>query len=90
MHSFHGPLPDRIKYLSGCLLASIELPLAAAPSLNAREFLKGLFETRPSETVHFSETFDVAAKDIAPQRAAGTGRYHWQTQVLDLCLTPLA
>ncbi|WP_256208419.1 DNA ligase D [Nitrosospira briensis] len=38
--------------------------LRAAPLTERRELLKGLFETRSSETVHFGETFDVPANDI--------------------------
>ncbi len=38
--------------------------LRAAPLTERRELLKGLFETRASDAVHFSETFDVPANDI--------------------------
>ncbi|SFN74145.1 bifunctional non-homologous end joining protein LigD [Nitrosospira briensis] len=38
--------------------------LRTVPLTARGEFLKGLFETRASKTVHFSETFDVPAKDI--------------------------
>jgi bifunctional non-homologous end joining protein LigD len=38
--------------------------LRGVPLIERREYLKQLFETRSTETVHFSATFDVPAKDI--------------------------
>ncbi|WP_074859777.1 ATP-dependent DNA ligase [Nitrosospira briensis] len=44
--------------------------LRAVPLTERREFLKGLFETRASKTVHYSETFDLPAKASSPQHVA--------------------
>lgn len=57
----------------------------AAPLTERREFLKGLFGARPSKKVHFSQTFDVPAKDIIASawseppcaRKVGRKRYHF-------------
>jgi bifunctional non-homologous end joining protein LigD len=38
--------------------------LRSAPLIERREYLKQLFETRTTDTVHFSATFDVPPRDI--------------------------
>ena len=63
-NAFDNSRPQNIIYYVFDVPFYAGFDLRSAPLTGRREFLKGLFETRVSEKVHFSKTFDVPAKDI--------------------------